>query len=115
MKNKKYYKKIRNLNLNKLNKLNLKEPNLKKFPLIKILHKIPKKFSLYETILVSINDTLVELFLKKKISFISIPKVFETFINLKEFKKYRNKVPTKIDQIIKLNKLVQFNIKSLYN
>ncbi len=113
--NEKYYKKIGKLNLNKLNKLNLKKPNLKKFPLIKILNKIPKKFSLYETILVSTNDTLIELFLKNKINFISIPKVFETLINLKEFKRYRNKVPTKIDQIIKLNKLVQFNIKSMYN
>ena len=113
--NKEYYKKIKNLNLDKLNKLNLKKPNLKKFPLVNILKKIPKKFSLYETILVSTNDTLVELFLKNKINFISIPKVFETMINLKEFKKYRNKVPTKIDQIIKLNKLVQLNIKSIYN
>ena len=113
--NKEYYKKTRKLDLNKLNKLNLKKPNLKKFPLIKLLQKIPKKFSLYETILVSTNDTLVELFLKNKINFISIPKDFETLINLKEFKKYRNKVPTKIDQIIKLNKLVQLNIKSIYN
>ena len=113
--NNEYYKKVRKINLNKLNKLNLKEPNLKKFPLIKILQKIPKKFSLYETILVSTNDTLVELFLENKIKFISIPKVFEILINLKEFKKYKNKVPTKIDQIIKLNKLVQLNIKSIYS
>ena len=112
--NKEYYKKISKLNLNKLNKLNLKKPNLKKFPLIKILQIIPEKFSLYETILVSTNDTLVELFLKNKINFISFPKVFESLIKLKEFKKYKNKVPTKIDQIIKLNKLVQLNIKSIY-
>ena len=112
--NKEYYKKISKLNLNKLNKLNLKKPNLKKFPLVKILQIIPEKFSLYETILVSTNDTLVELFLKNKINFISFPKVFESLIKLKEFKKYKNKVPTKIDQIIKLNKLVQLNIKSIY-
>ena len=112
--NKEYYKKISKLNLNKLNNLNLKKPNLKKFPLIKILQIIPEKFSLYETILVSTNDTLVELFLKNKINFISFPKVFESLIKLKEFKKYKNKVPTKIDQIIKLNKLVQLNIKSIY-
>ena len=112
--NKEYYKKISKLNLNKLNNLNLKKPNLKKFPLIKILQIIPEKFSLYETILVSTNETLVELFLKNKINFISFPKVFESLIKLKEFKKYKNKVPTKIDQIIKLNKLVQLNIKSIY-
>ena len=114
-KNKEYYKKIKKLDLKKLNKLNLQNPNLKKFPLIKILQKIPKKFSLYETIIVSTNDTLVELFLKNKISFISIPKIFKYFINLKDFKKFRNKVPTNIDQIIKVNKLVQLKINSLYN
>ena len=112
--NKEYYKKTKKIDLNKLNELNLQKPNLKKFPLIKILKKIPTKFSLFETVLVSTNDTLVELFLKNKIKYISIPKIFESCINLKEFKKYRNKVPVKIDQIIKLNKLVQLKINSLY-
>tara|TARA_A100001011_G_C14256249_1_gene820217 strand:+ start:602 stop:1762 length:1161 start_codon:yes stop_codon:yes gene_type:complete len=112
---KKYYKKIKKIDLNKLNKLNLEKPNLKKFPLIKILKNIPKKFTFYETILVSTNDTLVDLFLKNKINFISISKIFKLIINTKEFRKYRSKVPNKIDQIIKLNKLVQLKINSIYN
>ena len=110
-----YYKKIKEINLSKLNRLNLEKPSLKKFPLIKILEKIPKRISLFETILVSTNDTLVELFLKNKIRFISIPKIFDSFINLKEFKIYKNKIPKKIDQIVKLNKLVQLKINSMYN
>ncbi len=112
---KKYYQKAKKIDLNKLNTLNLEKPNLKKFPLIKILKNIPRKLTFYETILVSTNDTLVDLFLKNKIKFISISKIFKLMINLKEFRRYRSKVPNRIDQIIKLNKLVQLKINSLYN
>ena len=59
---KKFYQKSKNINIKKLNNLNLEKPNLRKFPLIKILKKIPNKFTLYEALIVSINDTLVELF-----------------------------------------------------
>ena len=110
----KEYISLKKIDLLKLNKLNLEEPNIKKFPLIKILNRLPKNFSLYNTILVSTNDTLVELFLKNKIKFISIPKIFKSVIHYKIFKKYRYKVPKKIDQIIKLNKLVQLKINSIY-
>ncbi|MDC3174277.1 1-deoxy-D-xylulose-5-phosphate reductoisomerase [Candidatus Pelagibacter sp.] len=113
-KDKEYYKKKNKIDLNKLNKLNLNEPDTRKFPLLKILKKIPKNFSLYETILVSTNDTLVELFLKNKIKFVSIPKIFNSIINHKDFKIYRSKTPNKINQIIKLNKLVQLKINSIY-
>ena len=111
---KKYYIKQNKIDLNKLNKLNLNEPDTRKFPLLKILKKIPKNSSLYETILVSTNDTLVELFLKNKINFVSIPKIFKRIINHKDFQIYRSKKPNKINQIIKLNKLVQLKINSIY-
>ena len=60
------------LNLNILNNLDFSRINLKKFPSVKILGKIPKNISLYETVLVSANDQLVELFLKNKINFQNI-------------------------------------------
>ena len=59
--------KTKKLDLKKLNNLNLKEADLKKFPLLKIIKKLPKNQSLFETILVSANDELVKLFLKQKI------------------------------------------------
>ena len=46
----------------------------KKFPLIKILKMLPYNTSLFETILVSINDKFVELFLNNKIKFTDISK-----------------------------------------
>tara|TARA_A100000164_G_C21939383_1_gene789807 strand:- start:2861 stop:4018 length:1158 start_codon:yes stop_codon:yes gene_type:complete len=111
--NKEYFinKKI---NLQKLNQLKLEKPNIKKFPLIKILKKIPKKISLYETVIVSTNDTLVDLFLKNKIKFNSIPKIFNKVINYKKLKKYRYFRPKNINQIIKLNNFIQLKINSLY-
>jgi 1-deoxy-D-xylulose-5-phosphate reductoisomerase len=53
------------LNIDYMNNLNLNKINYKKFPVIKLLKNYPKKNSLFDTILISINDTLVGLFLKK--------------------------------------------------
>ena len=62
------------INLKILNNLNLSEVNLKKFPSVKILNKISMLNSLFETVLVSANDELVDLFLSKKIAFNQIVK-----------------------------------------
>jgi len=112
--NKEYPFKLNEININKLNNLNLKKPNIKKFPLIGILKKIPLYCSLYETIMVSTNDILVDLFLKKKISFSSISKIFFSTIKDKKFKKYRNMKPKSIEQILNLKNIVQIKINSRY-
>ena len=112
--NKEYPFKLNQININKLKNLDLKKPNLKKFPLIRILKKIPINSSLYETVIVSTNDILVDLFLKKKISFISIPKIFFSIIKDKKFKKYRYIQPKSIQQILKLKNIVQIKINSRY-
>ena len=58
-----------------LNNLDFRDVTLKKFPLIKkVLKMLPKNTSLFETILVSINDKFVELFLNNKIKFTDISK-----------------------------------------
>ena len=95
-----------------LNKLDLKLPNIKRFPSLKIINLLPKKTSLFETIIVSANDALVDSFLNKKIKFIEINKKLIKFINLKEFIKYKSISPDNIDQIIELNNYVRFKIKS---
>ena len=68
--------KTKKIDLDKLNNLNFKKVDFKKFPLVKILKKIPQKNSLFETILISANDELVSLYLKKLISFNDIQKNF---------------------------------------
>ena len=96
-----------------MNNLNLKIIDKKKFPLIEILKFIPEKNSLFETLLVSANDELVNLFLDKKISYINFQKRLKNFIKLKEFRKLRRKKPKNIKEIYALNEYVRLKIKSL--
>ena len=68
---------------------------------------------MYETVLVSANDELVNLFLQKKISFNEIIKNLMKIINLKEFRKFRNKKPRNIKEIYNLNNSVRLKIREL--
>ena len=79
----------------------------------KILSILPKSDSLFETILVSANDTLVDLFLKKKIPYNKIHFYLNKILSLKEFTKYKKKMPTNINDILKLNRYVRLKTLSL--
>ena len=57
--------------------------------MVKILKYLPKSSSLFETVIVSANDCLVELFLNKKIKFIDIQRELFKIINNIEFKKFK--------------------------
>ena len=106
--------KTENLNLEKLNNLRLKKVNFKLFPLVKILKKLPQNISLFETVLVSINDYLVSLYLDKKISYNQLQVLLMQFINNKVFAKYKKLKPNKIQYIISVkNKVNSFIIKSI--
>ena len=52
--------KTNNININKLNNLCFEKINYKKFPLVKILSKIPNNDSLFETVVVATNDEMVK-------------------------------------------------------
>ena len=73
----------------------------------KLLKLLPNKQSLYETVIVSANDTLVDLYLTKKISFLDIHKYLLKIINLKEFLKFKKISPKKVKDIIELNEYVR--------
>ena len=105
--------KSNNLDIKKLNNLNLKKLDKKKFPLIKVLDKISNKCSLFETVLISANDELVDLFLKKKISYSELQKNLLRILNLSEFGVFRKKIPKNINEINKLNTYVRLKIKEL--
>ena len=74
---------------------------------------IPEKNSLYETVLVSANDELVNLYLKNKISFINFQKKLKNFMNLNEFVKLKKKKPRNIKEIHALNGYVRLKIREL--
>ena len=107
--------KTRNIDIEKLNNLELLNVDSNKFPIKQILKIMPKKPSLFETILVTINDFLVELFLKNKIQFTDIHKLLIKMINLKEFNKYKSLKVQNLREIINLNNYVRLKLeKYLY-
>ena len=106
------YRGMKKIDFKKLNHLNFQDVMIKKYPIVSFLNKIPKKHSLYETVILSINDTIVEKFLEKKIRFNDIATLFLKFIDKVEFKKYKKRYPKKIMEIINLNNLISKKISS---
>jgi 1-deoxy-D-xylulose-5-phosphate reductoisomerase len=102
--------KTNNIDIKKLNNLSFEKVDFKKFPLIKILSKLSKNDSLFETVIVATNDEFVSLYLNKKIKFNELSNNIYKFINLKEFNKYKLIKPKKIEDIEKLNKNVRLKI-----
>ncbi len=103
------------INLDKLNNLNLIKLNYKRYPITKILKSLPENHSLYFTAIVSINDTLVDLFLKNKISFTDIQKIFLKMVHSNDIVKFKKINSNKIKDIINLNKYVRLKIlKKVY-
>ena len=101
------------LNFSVINHLNFKKVDLKKFPVVKILDKLSTNHSLFETVIVSANDTLVNMFLKRKIHFLDISKYLLKIIEKPEFNKFKRISPKNIKDITKLSKYVSFKTSSL--
>ena len=95
------------LDLKILNNLNFQEIDFKRFPITKILNKLPEKSSLFETVLVSINDKLVKLFLVNRIKFTDIFKKMNNMLELNEFKKFKKLRVKKISDIMNLNNKIK--------
>ena len=108
-----YNIKSKPVNINILNNLNLKEVDEKRFPLVNILKKVNDKQSLYETIIVSANDEIINMYLNGKIKYADISKKLFNFINKKEFTRFKYIQPSSIKEIIKLNNYVRLKINSL--
>ena len=108
-------KKIKNnsINLSYLNNLNLSKPNIKRFPILKIIKLIPKNISLFETVIITANDELVSYFLKGKISYLDIQKYLFKIINFRQFKKYCYKKPQNINQITRVIKEARLKTQDL--
>ena len=105
--------KTKDLNLKILNDLDLGNVDIKKFPLISLLKKMPNQNSLFETILITINDFFVFKFLENKIDFKKMMKLINNFSNLQEFQKYKKIKPKKVDEIYRLRDYVSLKLISL--
>jgi len=101
------------LNLKKLNFLNLKKVDLNKFPSINIIKKLQDKESLLETIIVLANDELVNLFLLKKVHFTDINLILQRLIRMREIMNLSKKKPGNIKSLISLKGLVKKKINKI--
>ena len=100
------------INIGYLNNLSFRDVDLKIFPVVKILKLLPSKTSLFETIIVSANDELVNLFLQRKIKFVDISKKLLKLLKSNEILKYKKIKYKSVKDIIKLAEDVRFKIRS---
>ena len=101
------------IDIKTLNDLNFSKPDMKRFKSLKIIKLLPKKISLFETVLVTVNDEIVKLFLKNKISFKEIVPTITKVIKSKEFLKFRKITPKNLNNITELSKFVRFKLQSI--
>ena len=105
-----------NLNFELLNGINFKNPDIKKFPVVKILNKVPNKPSYFETILISINDFLVMKYLKGDINYLSLNNNLIKLIKTPYFTRFYKSNPKNIIDIrIMVKKVVSYLNKTKLN
>jgi 1-deoxy-D-xylulose-5-phosphate reductoisomerase len=105
--------KSKQININVLNNLSLERIDVNRFPIIKIIERLIHKDSLFETVIVSANDTLVNKFLKNEIKFLDISNILLKITKLNEFLKLKKIKPKNADQIIKLANYVSLKIDTM--
>ena len=101
------------LNLSILNDLSLKKIDKNNFPLVKLLKRLPKKNSLYETALITVNDFFVYKFLEKKIDYMTLIKMILKYSNDQKFIKFKKINVKTINDIYKIRNYVSFKLESL--
>ena len=99
------------IDLKILNNLDFRKVDYKKFPLTKTLNILPEKSSLFETILVSINDKLVELFLDNRIKYTDISKKMHNMLRLRDLKRYKMIKVKNIYEIINISKKIKNKVE----
>ena len=101
------------ININLLNNLKLNKVNSSKYPSIQILNQINNNNTLFETVLISANDELVDLYIKNKIKFLDINKNLTKILKYKKYSNLIRKKPKKISDIINLSEEVRLKTRNL--
>ena len=82
-----------------LNGLNFIKPEITKFPVVKLLSRVKNRSSYFETILISINDYLVEKYLNGDINYLALNTNLVKLIKNPYFTRYYNRKPKNIIDI----------------
>ena len=97
-----------------INNLDFMKIDLRRFPVVKILKSLPSQHSLFETIIVAANDSLVNMFLEGKIKFLDISKKLLRIVKNKKFSKYKRIIPKNINEIKELSDYVSLKVNSMH-
>ncbi len=100
-------------NINNYSNLNFFSINKNKFSSLNLVNNISRDCNLFDTVIISVNDELVNLFLKDKIKFLDITKKLKKIINMKIFNKYKYRKPKNFNEINLLNHYVRLKTRSL--
>ncbi len=95
----------------KFNNLKFLYPSKKNYPLISIIDLIPEKSSYFETILITLNDVLVEKYLHNEINYKSIHKNLLKLLKSPYFIKFYKLKPKNIYDIKKMITIINKYIK----
>ena len=101
------------LNIKILNNLELHKMDKNRFPIIKIIDKLIENDSLFETVIVTVNDYLVNKFLKNQIKFTDISEKLLKITSRKEFQKFKNIKPKNVEDISKLVDYVSLKMNTM--
>ena len=82
--------------------LSFEKPKPNNFPILKILDRV-NEFQSTSIIINASNEVLVDLFLRNKVSFLSIPTIIKKVLNDRNYKKYAIKAPKDLKQIKKID------------
>ena len=89
-------------NKNEIKNLSFEKPKLNNFPILKILNRV-NEFPSTPIIINASNEVLVDLFLRNKVPFLSIPATIKKVLNDRNYKKYAIKAPKDLKQIKKID------------
>ena len=81
--------------------------------MVKLLNILPNHSTLFETVLITINDYLVFKFLNKQINFQELIRLIYKISNQREFVKFKKIKPKNIDDIYQLRLYVSSKMDSL--
>ena len=101
-------------NLLKINNLKFETPKRTNFPLLSLLSLIPEKPSYFETILITINDSLVNKYLNNEISYLSIQSNLLRLIKKPYFVKFYKLKPKNIYDIKSMINLTKYYLKNKF-
>ena len=78
-----------------------------------VIKKISNNTTLFETVIISANDELVDLYIKNKIKFLDINKNLNKILKFKKYSNLIKRKPKKISDIIKLSEEVRLKTRNL--